>query len=1161
MKIPIPNTPNLTASSVLRRYAGLSLFAPLAMVSSLHAQDSAEEEEIYELSPFEVDASKDQGYRAENTLAGSRLNMSLEDVAQSVNVLTMEFLEDVGAENIDDILLYAVNGEENFGDVTSGLTNEDNVGTILNFSANGNINMRGNGASVTVDNNAGGGTIDTYNASRVEISQGPNAVLFGFGGAGGAINLSTQRASTTKDSLRLQSTIGSFNQFRNILNFNKSLIEDRLGVKVISLVEQAEGWRAGDEKDNRRNTFIVSWRPFQGTEISANYERAHVDKQFTVPQGATDVWQAWDAVWDSEEYDALYGAGTYASFWAGRGDNVANGIVNGRNSFRKVFIDNLDFEAEGLPTDVGNIIPLQNFARTRASIGGRMLSDEEVDISAFSPFGADSFQNEDIKNLKIGMTQRLLPDLYLNLEYFDSENTAYRITPTGRGLGIQADPNKIFDGVAAGAPYFDNMVNPFGPTDDGYHLYSETLVGDYKWFNNNSTYRGSLGYRLKTERWGDHRFNLAVNKKQKSYKRESESEVLDVYTAIERGVNLARYNLVGNNITHARNKVYRRHYYEAGPDGYPLDDGEISVGSFYDPVNMLVEDGDGNPFLLGTTWVPMGSGHRRATISDTEGTSFTWVSKWFNNKLTATLGLRDTEVATNVYGGLRANAQIVEDEDGNVVYNEDGSLALLDEAARDFVYIDPTTGEPGHNNMSQWFQSTLPTANKDSSARNETLGLVYKFNKSMSVVYNRSTNRSDPSIFRLVIPGVVAPSGDGFGQDIGLRFNLLDRKVSVNLNYFENRTDNAFTGGGVAENLLEPHRAVLDAFIDAQEGVEYFLENEDGAYVDEDGELLAEDAEPILDVARTNLPMAESDPRYLSQEERDSSYAIGVGNTLIDKASTGYDVRIIANPTKNWRLSFNFSDLLSSSSRGLYEEDLAWLAEQKVAVDARYQAYVAAGDTYLEDFDYALRNIEDTKNEFFILEEDSVRYHELLDAGDSDGAAALLASIHPLDRAYDYIAQETGVTKLQVEEINTGSSKKKGNMFTSYRFRQGGMKGLTLGGGFSWRDKRTLNHFFNYTDENGESFRVTRPNANLGDYDSITIYESDDDFRLNLMASYSTKMKILNRDTNVKFQVNVNNVMQDDYQFLPLRYQLDGSIKRYSIIGPRTWKIATTIDF
>jgi len=54
-------------------------------------------DQIIELSPFTVDASKDKGFRAENTLAGSRLNTPLRDTAAPVSVFTEEFLEDLAS--------------------------------------------------------------------------------------------------------------------------------------------------------------------------------------------------------------------------------------------------------------------------------------------------------------------------------------------------------------------------------------------------------------------------------------------------------------------------------------------------------------------------------------------------------------------------------------------------------------------------------------------------------------------------------------------------------------------------------------------------------------------------------------------------------------------------------------------------------------------------------------------------------------------------------------------------------------------------------------------------------------------------------------------------------------------------------------------------------
>jgi hypothetical protein len=71
----------------------------------LAAQDDLEES-VFELSPFEV--ATDEGYMATSSLAGSRMKASLADVAQSISVITPEFLfrsgffQNIGS-TIDDL--------------------------------------------------------------------------------------------------------------------------------------------------------------------------------------------------------------------------------------------------------------------------------------------------------------------------------------------------------------------------------------------------------------------------------------------------------------------------------------------------------------------------------------------------------------------------------------------------------------------------------------------------------------------------------------------------------------------------------------------------------------------------------------------------------------------------------------------------------------------------------------------------------------------------------------------------------------------------------------------------------------------------------------------------------------------------------------------------
>lgn len=67
--------------------------------------------DVVTLSPFEVDASKDKGYYAENTLAGARLNTRVADLASSITVVTKQQLQDTGALAINDVFMYEANSE------------------------------------------------------------------------------------------------------------------------------------------------------------------------------------------------------------------------------------------------------------------------------------------------------------------------------------------------------------------------------------------------------------------------------------------------------------------------------------------------------------------------------------------------------------------------------------------------------------------------------------------------------------------------------------------------------------------------------------------------------------------------------------------------------------------------------------------------------------------------------------------------------------------------------------------------------------------------------------------------------------------------------------------------------------------------------------------
>ena len=91
--------------------------------------------EVVNLSPFIVSTEGDEGYRAANTLSGTRMNASLLHTPAAVSVLTKEFLDDIGAENVMDMLKYALNSEHERSDPSGGVQQAFDVrATVRGFT-------------------------------------------------------------------------------------------------------------------------------------------------------------------------------------------------------------------------------------------------------------------------------------------------------------------------------------------------------------------------------------------------------------------------------------------------------------------------------------------------------------------------------------------------------------------------------------------------------------------------------------------------------------------------------------------------------------------------------------------------------------------------------------------------------------------------------------------------------------------------------------------------------------------------------------------------------------------------------------------------------------------------------------------------------------------
>jgi len=182
----LPPTPKLNTPERYRSFiVYLSLvFLALASILDMSAQGSVTplvDQEAVRLSPFEVSSERVSGYRVTDS-AASRIRRELINVPTSIQVITSEFIEDIGATSILDAAQYlsGVSVPPN-----GGITGTQERQTVRGFEVVG----------VTVDNFTPGAndqSFDTEVIDRVEVIKGPNAILAPSGPPGGVGNVLTK---------------------------------------------------------------------------------------------------------------------------------------------------------------------------------------------------------------------------------------------------------------------------------------------------------------------------------------------------------------------------------------------------------------------------------------------------------------------------------------------------------------------------------------------------------------------------------------------------------------------------------------------------------------------------------------------------------------------------------------------------------------------------------------------------------------------------------------------------------------------------------------------------------------------------------------------------------------------------------------------------------
>ena len=734
---------------------------------------SARESDTIVLNPFSVSSERDVGYAAGDSLAASRFNTRLMDSASTVSVFTEEFLKDLGASTLAEVLEYGVNSnidyDQNRPDPTmfyvdAGLQNT-------------RINNRGLLGSSLTDFFRSRMPVDAYNTGRFDFASGPNSVLFGVANSAGSINTSTLQAEVRKNHYKLQAQAGRWEDYRASMDANFVIVPNRVALRLMGVHARKKSWREWDEREDNRVTGSVRVVPFKkaGTNIVASFEKANLSGMWSVPQNLGDNVSFWETLPDSTRLVDNRGATALtANAAAARGleriagnrhyivtnsgdvfANTINPALGGMNLYTSTSF----YETAAAFNTLVGVVPGWQPALFRDTFQTLLpATPREADRNGpyqsnlVAPYhvgyGPDTTNVSDIDRLFVRIEQPIGRNLFVDLSYQkeDAMGSAFRLDTQ-----ISADPNLYIPDATGGV-----KPNPFVGRHyiDGAPL--RTINTD-----NNEALRFSALYNLNLGKFGEHRILGMWETSENTNSQLQGNQVL-----INDRTNAPIANA---DIRNANNRVDYRTYIMPNTDYRAW-----YAGSFSDQQ------------LVRLNGIDYKKDFTDRSVSGNKSEADTYVlatqSSFFQKKVFVSLGYRRDDYTT-----LTRVAALLASDDPRVTSGE--------RYAGDSVLTD----------------NYLPI-NKE-TFDTYTAGAVWHVLPIVSVFANQATNVAPAMTNRRVISNNfdVPNPVEGRGHDMGVMLRLFDNRLSARLTYFKG--ENPGNPVNRVNSVVVDHDRIINAFM------------------------------------------------------------------------------------------------------------------------------------------------------------------------------------------------------------------------------------------------------------------------------------------------------------------------------------------------------------
>ncbi|WP_426993775.1 TonB-dependent siderophore receptor [Methylomonas sp. CM2] len=216
------------------------------------------------VSPFEVSSELDSGYRASNSVSGSRFDAPIRELPFAIQSFTEAFIKDQRPREIFDIARYSPGVTYRSNDFNEGNANLAIRGFTVGSLAGGNIQTLRDGVH-------GPSILDFTNVSRVEVVKGPASFLYGQVAPGGIVNVIT-KTPQREFAANAAARYGSYGQYRFETDVTGPASKTLFYRMAAAYDQDLHYWEPYDAHAWNISPSLL-WQPIDRFSLSLKYER------------------------------------------------------------------------------------------------------------------------------------------------------------------------------------------------------------------------------------------------------------------------------------------------------------------------------------------------------------------------------------------------------------------------------------------------------------------------------------------------------------------------------------------------------------------------------------------------------------------------------------------------------------------------------------------------------------------------------------------------------------------------------------------------------------------------------------------------------------------------------------------------------------------------